>query len=79
METPSMNAMPEILRLLEAINKSEPLLIYRKKAEEILGVGTTKFYELMKLPTFPKPKIVDGKRPMYLRKDVEDWALSLGN
>lgn len=78
MDSSLMEVMPEILRLIESKN-NESLLIYRKKAEEILGVGTTKFYELMKIPGFPKPKIIDGKRPMFLRKDVEDWALNLEN
>ena len=57
--------------------KEEPLLVYPKKAQEILGVGTTKFYELVKLPSFPKAKNPLGKRPMYLRSELEAWAKSL--
>ena len=57
--------------------KEEPLLVYPKKAQKILGVGTTKFYELAKLDTFPKPKTPLGKRAMYLRKELESWANSL--
>lgn len=53
------------------------LLVYPKTAQEILGVGTTKFYELNKLPDFPKTRNPLGKRPMYLRKEIEDWAAGL--
>lgn len=55
----------------------EPLLVYPKQAQEILGVGTTKFYELCKLEDFPKPKNPLGKRPMYVRKELEKWIDSL--
>lgn len=54
--------------------KAEPLLVYPKQAQQILGVGPTKFYELVKLPTFPKSKVLVGKRPMFLRKELEAWA-----
>lgn len=57
--------------------KLEPLLVYPKQAKEIIGVGTTKFYELIKLPTFPKAKSPLGKRPMYLREDLENWVKNL--
>ncbi|WP_061467985.1 helix-turn-helix transcriptional regulator [Legionella pneumophila] len=53
--------------------KEIPLLVYPKQAQKILGVGTTKFYELLKLPTFPKARNPLGKRPMYLREELEDW------
>lgn len=53
------------------------LLVYPKEARKILGVGSTKFYELKKDPRFPKAKIMNGKRPMYLVKDLEEWANNL--
>lgn len=55
----------------------EPLLVYPKQAQKILGVGTTKFYELSKLENFPKPRNPLGRRPMYVRKELEDWINSL--
>ena len=54
-----------------------PLLIYPIEARKLLGVQATKFYELVKLPDFPKPRNPLGKRPMYLRKEIEDWANNL--
>lgn len=57
--------------------KLKPLLVYPKEAQKIIGVGTTKFYELNKLENFPKPKNPLGKRPMYVRKELEDWVASL--
>ncbi|STX37708.1 helix-turn-helix transcriptional regulator [Legionella feeleii] len=54
-----------------------PLFIYPKQAADLLGVGTTKFYELNKLPDFPKPRNPLGKRPMYVKKELEDWAMNL--
>ena len=57
--------------------KTQPLLVYPKHAQEILGVGTTKFYELNKLSDFPKTRNPLGKRPMYIRKEIEDWATGL--
>lgn len=53
------------------------IFIYPKQAQTLLGVGTTKFYELNKLSDFPKPKNPLGKRPMYLRKEIEEWAITL--
>ncbi len=53
------------------------LLIYPKQAAVLLGIGTTKFYELNKLPNFPKVRNPSGKRPMYLRKEIEDWVYKL--
>ena len=57
--------------------KQEPLLLYPKQAQKFLGVGTTKFYELIKLDTFPKAKNLLGKRPMYLREELESWVKAL--
>lgn len=57
--------------------KKDPLLVYSKKAREMIGVGSTKFYELNKLPDFPKTRNPLGKRPMYLRKEIEEWAAGL--
>jgi predicted DNA-binding transcriptional regulator AlpA len=57
--------------------KNEPLLVYPKEAQKLLGVGPTKFYELNKLPNFPKPKNPLGKRRFYLRHELENWVKSL--
>lgn len=52
-----------------------PLLLYPNQVQKLLGIGTTKFYELVKLPDFPKPRILfDGKRSVYLRNEVVEWA-----
>jgi len=57
--------------------KDDSLLIYPKQAARLLGVGTTQFYALCKLPDFPRPKNPLGKRPFYLRVELENWAQSL--
>lgn len=56
---------------------STALLLYPKQAANLLGVGTTQFYELNKLPTFPKSRNPLGKRPMYIRHEIEAWATNL--
>ncbi|MFT4058867.1 MAG: hypothetical protein QM652_04885 [Legionella sp.] len=56
---------------------NDPIFIYPKQTRKMLGVGATKFYELNKLPDFPKTRNPLGKRPMYLRKEIEDWAAGL--
>lgn len=58
--------------------KTEPLLVYPKQAQEILGVRTTKFYELNKLPDFPKARSLIGKRPVYIREELISWVKNLG-
>ncbi|BCA94583.1 hypothetical protein TUM19329_09440 [Legionella antarctica] len=55
----------------------KPLLLYPYQARKLLGVQSTKFYELVKLPDFPKPRNPLGKRPMYLRKEIEAWVNNL--
>jgi len=57
--------------------KIEPLLLYPKQAQRFLGVGATKFYELVKLSSFPQSKSPLGKRPMYLRRELESWVENL--
>lgn len=57
--------------------EQKSLLLYPKQAQKLLGIGTTKFYELIKLPTFPKAKTPLGKRPMYLRTELENWVENL--
>lgn len=58
--------------------KHNSLLVYPKEAQEILGVGPTKFYELIKLPHFPKTRsLTEGKRAVYLRTELEAWVRSL--
>ncbi len=61
----------------DIILNEQAILLYPKQAQKLLGIGTTKFYELVKLPDFPKPRNPLGKRPMYLRKEIEDWAHNL--
>ena len=56
--------------------KQEPLLLYPNQAKRFLGIGTTKFYELVKLETFPKPRF-PSKRAMYLREELEHWVKNL--
>ncbi|MDR3503890.1 MAG: helix-turn-helix domain-containing protein [Legionella sp.] len=56
---------------------NKPILIYPKQAQEMLGIGSTKFYELIKLSDFPKSRNPLGKRPMYLRKEIENWVEGL--
>jgi predicted DNA-binding transcriptional regulator AlpA len=57
--------------------RNESLLVYPKEAQKLLGIGPTKFYELNKLPDFPQPRNPLGKRPMYLRSQLEDWVKNL--
>lgn len=74
------NIREEVIYLLKFNRvdmKEPPLLVYPKKAQEILGVGTTKFYELIRLPSFPRPRSPLGKRVMYLREELENWAKNL--
>jgi len=54
-----------------------PILLYPNQAQKFLGVKATKFYELLQTPGFPKPRSPLGKRPMYLRKELEGWAENL--
>lgn len=61
------------------MNQNLPLLLYPKQAQKFLGVGTTKFYELIKLPDFPKSRNPLGKRPMFVRQELEGWVKSMGN
>lgn len=57
---------------------NEPsILLYPHQVQKLLGIGTTKFYELVKLSDFPKPRDLLGKRSIYLRKEIEDWANNL--
>lgn len=57
---------------------NEPsILLYPRQVQKLLGIGATKFYELVKLPDFPKPRDLLGKRSIYLRKEIEDWASNL--
>ena len=62
---------------LEKKMKEDSLLLYPKQAQKLLGIGKTKFYELVKSTTFPKAKSPLGKRPMYLREELENWVKSL--
>ncbi len=54
------------------------LLVYPKEAAQLLGVKRTQFFELAKLPGFPKAKYFTPKsNPMYSRKELEQWVDSL--
>jgi predicted DNA-binding transcriptional regulator AlpA len=57
--------------------KDLPILLYPHDVQKLLGIGSTKFYELVKFPDFPKPRDLLGKRSIYLRKEIEDWANNL--
>ena len=58
--------------------QNESILLYPHQVQKLLGVGTTKFYELVKLPDFPKPRnFSDSKRPVYLRQEIVEWANNL--
>ncbi len=58
--------------------RNNSLLVYPKEAREILGVQTTKFYELINLESFPKTRLLPGgKRPVYLRSEIEEWVKNL--
>ena len=57
--------------------KQDQLLLYPNQAAALIGVRATKFYELKKLHGFPKPRNLAGKRPMYVRQEIEDWARGL--
>lgn len=57
--------------------ETKQIFIYPKDAAKLLGVGTTKFYQLNKLSTLPKPKNPLGKRVIYLRSEIEAWVSNL--
>ena len=58
--------------------QNEPILLYPNQVQKLLGIGTTKFYELVKLHDFPKPRSLSGgKRSVYLRNEVVEWANNL--
>ena len=58
-------------------NQQVPLFLYPGDAQKFLGFGTTIFYQLIKLPDFPKARNPLGKRPLYLRTELESWAYNL--
>ncbi len=58
--------------------KLDSLLLNAKQAQDLIGVSSNRFYELVKLPEFPKAKIMTGgKRPMYVRRELEEWVKNL--
>lgn len=58
--------------------QNESILLYPKQVQKLLGIGPTKFYELVKLPDFPKPRsLFDHKRSVYLRNEIMAWANNL--
>lgn len=55
-----------------------PILLYPNQVQKLLGIGATKFYELVKLSDFPKPRnLIDSKRSVYLRDEIIEWAINL--
>lgn len=54
-----------------------PILLYPHHVQKLLGIGPTKFYEIVKLSDFPKPRNLLGKRSVYLRNEIEEWANNL--
>lgn len=59
------------------INIEEPcLLLYPKAVQQLLGIGATKFYKMVKEPNFPKPRILEGGRAVYIRAEIEEWVKS---
>jgi predicted DNA-binding transcriptional regulator AlpA len=56
---------------------TESMLLFPNQAQKLLGVKSTTFYELLKKSGFPKPKYPTGRRPMYSRKELEDWINAL--
>lgn len=58
-------------------SKDWPILIYKIGVEKFLGISKTKYYEIVKLPDFPKARNIDGKTSMYLTKEIEEWANNL--
>ncbi|WP_115709987.1 helix-turn-helix transcriptional regulator [Legionella sainthelensi] len=58
--------------------QNETILLYPNQVQKLLGIGATKFYELVKLPDFPKPRnFSDSKRSVYLRQEIVEWANNL--
>jgi predicted DNA-binding transcriptional regulator AlpA len=56
----------------------ERLLINAIEAREILNMCHATFYRVRKMSGFPKPRYINGrKRPMYLRKEIEEWVSNL--
>jgi predicted DNA-binding transcriptional regulator AlpA len=56
----------------------DPLLINLTEARRLVGMRDSTFYLLRKDPRFPKPKYIGGKkRPMYIRKELEEWVSKL--
>ncbi len=64
---------------MQQIDKEiEAILLYPQEAQKLLGIGSTKFYELVRLDNFPKPrKVGTVKTPMFLRSELNLWAKSL--
>lgn len=55
-----------------------PILLYPNQVQKLLGIGPTKFYEIVKLRDFPKPRnLMDSKRSVYLRAEIMEWANNL--
>jgi predicted DNA-binding transcriptional regulator AlpA len=56
---------------------TESLLLYPKGVQRLLGIGATKFYKIVKEPTFPKPRILQNGRSVYIRSEIEEWVKNL--
>lgn len=52
-------------------------IISQDQARKLIGVGTTKFWHLRKLPDFPKPCGKEGTKPLFNEQELRDWAHNL--
>jgi predicted DNA-binding transcriptional regulator AlpA len=56
------------------------MFLYPGEVQKLLGIGATKFYELVKLNSFPRPRKVGTlSTPMFLRHELIAWAENLPN
>lgn len=53
------------------------LLICPKEAHKLLSMSRSKFDEMKRIAGFPKPRYPAGKRPMYVRQELEEWVNNL--
>ncbi len=53
------------------------LLLYKSEVEKLLGLNQHTMMELSKRADFPRRVKVAGKRPMYIRAEIELWITKL--
>ena len=60
------------------MSEIESIFLYPQDVQKLLGVGATKFYELVKLDNFPRPrKMGTVKTAMFLKSELIAWAENL--